>query len=299
MSPQLHYQLYGYMYFDFRETLRFGGYRPSVFMQSGLAVAMFMASAALIAYWRWRTKVMERIAGIPTVWLCLLLVLTTVLCKSTGATILLAAGIGVLEGTRWLRGPALLLVLALAPVAYCAARINGWHPERIVELSGDAISPERAASLQFRIDNEDVLIAHALQQRWLGWGRFGRALIRDQEGRIQSVVDGRWIITFGVAGLIGLIALGGLLALPAMALLRRYPARYWSAPQLASVASLAVGLLLWAVDEILNSMLSPIYPMAAGGLISFVLMRWAARVEPRVNPSSLDVSDDGRSKSPA
>ncbi|MEZ5978685.1 MAG: hypothetical protein R3F34_10745 [Planctomycetota bacterium] len=51
MSPQLHAQLYGYYAHasGFTQVVRFGGWRPTVFMHHGLMVGMFMATAALCA----------------------------------------------------------------------------------------------------------------------------------------------------------------------------------------------------------------------------------------------------------
>ena len=48
ISPQLHKWAYGFRSSAFAMELRWGGYRPQVFMQSGLAVAMWMTSASLV-----------------------------------------------------------------------------------------------------------------------------------------------------------------------------------------------------------------------------------------------------------
>lgn len=275
MSPQLHHWLYGFRAASFDTVFRFGGYRPEVFMQSGLAVGMFMASATLSAAWLWRTRAEEAVWRVPIPWACAVLGVTTLLCKSTGAILLLLAGLGALEATRRLRTPALILVLALAPAAYCAARISGWDAEGLIDLS-ERIAEERAASVRYRVQNEHDLIHKAMLRPWLGWGRFGRSFVYDEGGRM-SAVDSMWIITLGVGGLASLVATGLVLALPALLLLRRYPARHWGHPRLAPAAALAVLVLLWAVDDLLNSMMSPVYPAIAGALLTFVLMPRTAR----------------------
>ena len=86
MSPQIHVKLYGYFTFDFIQSIRFGGYRPSVFMQHGLMLGLFMACATLVAWWLWRTGARRTIGGRPFSWIVGILAVTTLLCKSTGAS---------------------------------------------------------------------------------------------------------------------------------------------------------------------------------------------------------------------
>ncbi len=128
MSPQLHRMLYGFQSWSFDQSLRMGGYRPAVFMQHGLALGMFMTAGTLCAYWLWRTRAARTILGMPLAWVTPVLFVTTFLTRSTGAIVLLFVGVAVLEATRrtWLSWT--LVVLALAPPVYCAARIGGWNP---------------------------------------------------------------------------------------------------------------------------------------------------------------------------
>jgi hypothetical protein len=275
MSPQLQYWLYGFRSSGCDTVVRFGGYRPDVFMQTGLAVGMFMASATLSAAWLWRTRAQETVWRVPIAWACAALTVTTLLCKSTGAILLLLAGLGALEATRRRQTPALILALALTPAAYCAARISGWDAEKVIDLA-ESIGEERAASIRYRVENEHQLIQKAMIRPWLGWGRFGRSFIYDEGGRMTTV-DSMFIITLGVGGLAALVATGLVLALPALLVLRRYPARHWGHPRLAPATALAVVVLLWAIDDLLNSMMSPVYPAIAGALVSFVLLPRGAR----------------------
>lgn len=291
MSPQLHLSVYGFRTWSFDQALRFGGFRPSAFMQHGLAVGMFMASASLVAYWRWRNAAHEGILRIPVAWAWPILSVTTVLGKSTGAILLLVAGIAVLEGSRMLRTPALLLALALVPTGYATARIAGWNAETVTSLAR-RIDDERARSIQFRISNENLLIAKAMQRPVLGWGRYGRAFVYDEEGRnVGAVTDGLWIIALGFTGIAGLVSLGVTLLVPPVLLLRRYARALWADRRLASAAALCTVLLLWTVDEILNAMISPVYPAIAGALVSATarapvsLRRTAPTRPPREEPA--------------
>ena len=72
---------------------------------------------------------------------------------------------------------------------------------------------ERAESLQFRFEQERLLLDHAWKRVWFGWGRFGRNRVYNEEGKDISVTDGRWIITMGSFGFVGFAAEFGLLAL--------------------------------------------------------------------------------------
>lgn len=268
MSPNLHLWTYGYHPMDFLQAVRFGGFRPNVFLSHGLMLGMVMSTASLVAWWLWRTRARTRLLGLSYGWWVAVLVGTTVLAKSTGAILLLIAGIAVMEGTRRLAAPWLVLALLLAPSGYAAARIAGWSGEGILELSERWVDTDRASSLKYRMDNEDALVAKAMERPGLGWGRWGRSRIYDEDGRDISVTDGMWIITLGVSGLVGLVALALFQALPALALLRRFPSRFWGDPRIAAAAALAVAVLLWAVDNVLNAMVTPLPQLMAGAVIA-------------------------------
>ncbi|HLL88706.1 MAG TPA: hypothetical protein VK324_05345, partial [Tepidisphaeraceae bacterium] len=66
MSPQLHSWVYGYAQHQFAQSIRFGGYRPVVFLPHGLAVGVYMAVASIIAWWLWSTKSVTRLWGVPS-----------------------------------------------------------------------------------------------------------------------------------------------------------------------------------------------------------------------------------------
>lgn len=277
MSPQLHRQLYGYATFEsFAFAVRFGGYRPIVFMHFGLMVGTFMATGTLIAYWLWRSGTVTRLGRLPAGSCTLLLAATTVLVKSTGAIILLVVGIAVLEAAHAIRRPWPILLLTLVPLAFGAARICGWDAAEIVS-GAKLISVERAQSVGFRIANEQLLIEKALQRPLLGWGRFGRSRIYDEDGRDISVTDSYWVILLGTVGLVGLISMAVLLLTPTLLLLRRFPARSWKRPFVAPAAALTISVVLWVVDCLLNAMTTPLFPAMCGATLTFLVGRWPAR----------------------
>ena len=85
MSPQLHRIVYGYFAHSFAQTMRYGGFRPTVFMLHGLEVGMWMMAVTLIGIWLWQAKVIKTVTGVPIQWLLVVLTITFVLIKSTGA----------------------------------------------------------------------------------------------------------------------------------------------------------------------------------------------------------------------
>lgn len=278
MSPQLHYNLYGFRpHAGFIQTIRFGGYRPSVFMDHGLMVGLFVAGGALLAAWLWRTGARRTLLGVPMGWIALGLVATTILVKSVGAILLLGTGLAVLFLSSRLRTGALVLALAVVPPIYAGARLSGWSARDAVDLAGRLIDSDRAQSIDFRLRNEDMLADKAMERPLLGWGRWGRGRVFSESGKDISTTDGAWIIALSGGGLLSLAAQLLVVLTPALAVLRVIPARRWGNPRLAAMAALLVWLLLWGVDNLANSMLSPLFPMAAGALGTLYLQARAVQ----------------------
>ena len=278
MSPQLHTMIYGFYQHDFAQTIRFGGWRPTVFMEHGLAVGLWMAMASLLGVWLVFSGVVKNILGLNAVACVVLLLITTVLCKSTGATILLATGLAVLFAGRYLRTRLVFVALLLIAPAYMAFRSSSvWDGSTIVALSKEWVGPDRAESLAFRIRNEDMLAAKAFQQPIVGWGRWGRARVYDETGRDISVTDGFWVITLGACGILGLTTVTLVLLLPASVLARRIPPVEWAKPQYAAPVAMGVMLGLYMIDNLSNAMINPIFILSAGGVSGYLLVRTAPK----------------------
>jgi hypothetical protein len=267
LSPQLHTWVYGFHQHIFDQTLRFGGYRPTVFMDHGLMVGMWMSMATLSGFWLWYSRTTRSLFGIPILWFLVPLAITTILCKSLGAFVLLMVGIGVLIATRSTASRGFLIALALAPVLYIAVRIPGaWSGGDLTEVVA-TVNPGRAASLQFRLENEERLVQRAQQRPLFGWGGWGRARVRDSQGRDISVTDGLWIIALGNTGFFGLVSLTGSVLVSLGGLMRRFPAQAWSHRYVAPAVAMCVMVLLFFVDCLFNNMINPAYTLAAGGLV--------------------------------
>ena len=268
-SPQLHKLVYGFFPHRSFNAHRWGGYRPFVFMNEGLALGMWMTAASLVGFWLWWTKSLRTVGHMPTAMLFPILLVTTIFCKASGALLLLAAGIGVLLLTRWTRTKVFLMCLILMPIGYLVVRSTGDRSgQAIVEMS-KMMSNERAGSLQFRLDHEDLLAAKAWERPVFGWGGWGRNRVYNDRDKDITITDGMWIIAFGQRGLVGLVALYGVFLLPSIVLVWRVPAMKWSLPAFASVGAFAVFLILFSIDQLLNAMPNPVFVVCAGGLGGF------------------------------
>jgi hypothetical protein len=265
MSPQLHSWIYGYFPHSFLQQMREGGFRPVVFLGHGLLTAFFImtATVAAAAFWRTRTRVLQ----LPPSGLTTYLGGVLILCKTLGALLYGAALVLLVRFTR----PQLQLRIALALVViallYPTLRATDLFPTRTLVELAEAIDVERAQSLKFRFDNEDMLLDRAWQRFAFGWGRFGRNRVYDAEsGNDVSVTDGRWIITMGQFGFVGFLAEFGLLAL---AVARAAQAAKFAQDDNEQVllAALALIVAINVVDLLPNASLSPWTWLLAGALL--------------------------------
>jgi hypothetical protein len=266
LSPQLHTWVYGFHQHSFGQSMRFGGYRPTVFMDHGLMVGFWMSMATLVGFWLWFSGTKRTLFRIPMLWFLVPLAGTTLLCKSFGAIVLLIVGVGVLIATRSTSSRVFVVSLALAPLLYMVLRIPGlWSGDHLTELVS-AVNPGRASSLQFRLDNEDRLVKRAQIRPMFGWGGWGRARVRDESGRDISVTDGLWIIALGNTGFVGLTSLMAYFLSTLGGLARRFSAVAWNHRYVAPAVAMCVMVLLFLVDCLFNAMENPAYTLAGGGL---------------------------------
>lgn len=274
MSRNLHNLFYGFNTpaSGYLISLRYGGYRPSVFMESGLMVGAWMMAASLIGIWLWKAGVIKQVWSIAIKWLVGALLVTFVIVKATGAWILLAIGVVILFVANWFRTSLVLLLLILSIWSYLYVGVTGtFSGDQIVSVVSEVINEERAGSLKFRFDHEELLSAKARQKMIFGWGGWGRNRLSDEWGKDISITDSLWIIAFGSYGVVGLISITASLLLPVIGFLQRYPASLWLNPKVAPAATLAVLLALYMVDCVLNAMVNPIFTLACGGIAGLVL----------------------------
>lgn len=266
-SPQLHRIFYGKHQHSFAQTYRFGGYRPMVFMQHGLAVGLFMAAASLTCFWLWRCGTLKHIWGIPTSWLTLFLMGMTVLCKSSGGVALMLMGLAVLASIWSMRTAVpLVLLVAIAPVYMVTRALGLFDGKALVGAVAMVVNEERAGSLQFRIDAENQLAKKALQKPLFGWGGWDRSKAFNASGEGKAVTDGLWIIALGKRGGIGAAALFGAFLIGPFLLKRRYDPKLWTHPAVGPAVVAAVIVTIHMIDSLPNGMPNAIYYFLGGGL---------------------------------
>jgi hypothetical protein len=264
-SPVLLPQVYGMSRW---EGIRLGGYRPRLFL-TGLEFGMWMTAASLTAVWLWNSGTLKRIGRYPLGSLLLpILLITTVMCRATGALFLLVTGLFTLWFCTRMNSKALFCALVLLAPAYYAVRMsNLWSGSNFVDFVHTFYSVERAGSLAFRFKCENELIERALEQPVWGWGGWGRNLIIDKNGKNWTPTDGMWIIYLGYYGCVGLFTWTAVMLLPPWLFLVRFPVRQWGTSAVGPLAVVATLQSLYMVDCLSNGFLNLIYIVASGGLI--------------------------------
>lgn len=292
LSPQLHYWFYGYTPSDFIQEVRYGGFRPMVFMGHGLLAAFFMMTAvvAATALWRAGARVASPSPAAVTAYLSVILVL----CKSLGAMLYGFALVPLIRLAKPRLQLRIAMVLATIALAYPLLRSADVVPTRLLlEWTRTVVNVERGASLQTRFDQEGQLLERASQRFLFGWGRFGRNRVyaADSGGDI-SITDGRWIVMLGAFGLFGFVAEFGLLVFPifsvAAALRFAEPAR-----DRVFLAALALILAINIFDLLPNSPLTPWTWLLGGALLGRAEALRAA-VGPATRPGLTLVSRPSR-----
>lgn len=270
MSPQLHRILYGFFpHAEFSQSRRFGGFRPNVFMQHGLMVALWMAASAVTGAWLWHAGRLRVLLRLQMSMVVPAQIAVAVLCKSAGAAVLMAGGVSILLCSKWLRARALLWVLALAAPVYVAYRVAGGPTDAVVQLAGAApLVSERVDSLAYRFEAEDILLAHAKLRPIFGWGGYGRHRPVNEAGEELARTDSLWIITLGQNGIVGLTALYAALATPLWMVARRVPFGAIFSARGAPLLVLALLVAMFAADSLFNAMFNPVYVMAGGGVVA-------------------------------
>lgn len=286
LSPQLNLWIYGYYQHFFGQSIRFGGYRPVVFLYHGLWVAFYCLMAATAAWGLWRLSPGKHPARMLLVafWLTAVLVLA----KSLGSLIFLMVAVPavVVLPVHWQVRVA--IAIGLIALTYPILKGAALIPEETLLAKAAAIDPDRAASLRFRFMNENTLLDRAYLKPLFGWGSWGRNHILDPvTGFILTVTDGRWIITIGVYGWVGFAAEFGLIVLPLILIAREVRLARDVSPL---VGPLALLLAVNLADMVPNATLTPLTWLICGALMGYAEQLRAARLKakPRQRKNALN-----------
>lgn len=270
LSPQLNIKIYGYFQHYFEQMIRDGGFRPIVFLYHGLwaaflAMTTAMAGFALSRQEDMRMRLLYLLGG-------LYLFGVLILCKTLGSLIygtLLAPLILFLPLGMQLRIASVFVIVA---ISYPVLKGAGLVPVDWMLDQAARIDPDRAASLEFRLGNEDTLLERAAEKPLFGWGSWGRNhILNPVTGAIETVTDGRWIILLGVYGWVGYLAEFGLVCLPVLMVWREV-GRADAAKLTPLLGPTALLLAINALDMLPNATLTPLTWLFAGSLFGYAEM---------------------------
>ncbi|PIE24762.1 MAG: hypothetical protein CSA62_02715 [Planctomycetota bacterium] len=277
MSPQLHTMVYGFFPHSFAQTFRWGGYRPQVFLNHGLMLGLWMAIATLIsfAFMRWRGGTQKHRRRIQIITATLFVV--CILCKSSGAILLLLAGLVAVylcERKGWALP---LILLSLAPPAFVAARTSQIINSEDVAPYIEWMPQERRDSLLFRLDSEDNLLKAGSGQLLFGRGPYEFLHYQDESGKTQTAIpDSMWIIWTSRTGVISVALFFLLLTLPVVQFWRKHGPPDPSSAASCFNAGLAIALTIFSLDCLVNALPHPIYLLMAGSLSCYGRTKRAA-----------------------
>jgi O-antigen ligase len=276
MSPQLHTWVYGFHQHTFSQSRKGDGWRPTVFMQHGLAVAMFMGTSAVCAAWLWAAGRLQRLSAMPAWIVAGVLLATAASCRSAYALLLMLLGLAILFVSRLIGTRLLLVALLLVPALYVLLRtLGGWDAQFIRELAS-VVAADRTTSLDVRLTSEQTCWNAVQSSPLLGMGRIGNLMLHHKSGE-QFIPDGLWLIAMGKFGLIGLAAMLASLLAPCVAYFHRHRSELLFGAQLAGATVIATVVVLYTLDSLLNAMVNPIYLVGAGGLGAVRWREQAAR----------------------
>lgn len=215
MSPMLHADLYGFAArTDWLQNLRGGGYRATVFMGHGLVVSFFIFLSCVSAV-TLRKMGMRRLMGLPSWAVVAYLFGMLLLCKSAGSFIYGCVAYALISWFSVKAQMRILTLIGLIVLSYPLTRMFDVFPVKGVLDTASVLGPDRVQSMQFRFDNEDILLLKGSEKLWFGWGGFGRDRVYDEyQGKDLVIQDGHWIVLFGQQGVVGFICFFALMLLP-------------------------------------------------------------------------------------
>lgn len=271
MSPQLNRNVYGYHAAPFHMAKRLGGYRPTLFMRHGLEVGLWMATSSAVALWLWITTSRQiKIFNNPLPIYAIIVLGSTILCRSLGALILLAGTTTTALFVRTTNLRFALIALILIPSIYQSIRItNIWSPDHILEVIR-SYNEERAMSLESRLGQELDIAQHALQKPIFGWGGHNRYRPLDDHGDVHAV-DGLIMITFGKHGFVGLISFLSISALPSILMILRIRGREMTSAVWAPAVGILIGISIFSIDMMFNSFYTPLHIIGIGVIASVAI----------------------------
>lgn len=270
MSPQLNVWVYGFFPHSFAQHIRGDGFRPLVFLNHGLWLAIFFVSSLMAAAGLVRSSISQQQKAfymIGALWL----LGTLILSKSLGALLIAIVFLGLIFMPKKLVRIGLACVIGMV-IFYPVLRSLDFVPVDLLTSLAKRINAARAASLEFRLLNEKFILEHGWERPAFGWGGWDRNRAIEMENGRRVVPDGRWTISFGQGGYVRFFSEFGLLCAGVLGLA--------FSRRSVSFIPLTIALLLTAnlLDLLPNATLTAVTWLWAGAL--------AGRLEIRESESS-------------
>ncbi|WP_116599846.1 O-antigen ligase family protein [Primorskyibacter marinus] len=266
LSPQLHRWIYGFHQHSFLQHIR-DGYRPMMFLYHGLFVGFFVCVCVIAALGLWK-------AGQGVKWLIAAIWLTLILFMSNnlGATAICVLVVVVYLGTgRWIQ---ILFAMCIGFMVFLFPifRGTGLVPVEQISAAAAAVSEERSRSLNYRLRNEDISLARALEKPVTGWGQWGRNHVYNERGEMITIQEGVWIQAITENGWYGYLGLFSVLTLPAMFVIGVWR-RKEIPPETFALMAITTGNLIYMIP---TTCLTPAGWVMFGALAGFMLTRTEA-----------------------
>ena len=267
VGPNLNIWIYGFFQHSMEQLINDGRFRPYVFTQHALWLALFfvMSVAAGAAMIRDEEGQTRRKYVFATMYLVVVLFLCESLASQVYAVLLLP--LILMIGPKWqIR---LALTLGAIGVLYPIIRNIGLIPVEWLLAQIEAVNPDRAQSLGYRFLNEDLLLERAAERPWFGWGGWGRNQVHVPEtGDLLTIIDGRWILIFGTFGWFGYIPQMGLVAWP-LILIAWYTYKHPDLKLSPMIAPLCLMLGFNMLDMLLNDTMVPMTLLMVGAILGY------------------------------
>ena len=303
IAPILHQWVYGYAQHALDQQIRWGGWRPMVFMNHGLMLGFWMCSIALVAYWQWRSKAITQLAGVPMGLIVTALAVIAVLTRSTGAIALALMGLMVLLMVGWRRSLMPVYLLLLAVPVYIAIRVSGVLRLETIMWFIETFNIPRPGSLFQRFRSEQLYIdtmwqtpgqvlfgrgwfTFRLDARYTGFDRYEAHVIYR-----QAVTDALWLVLFARGGLVHVFTVMGLYFIGPWRLLRSFTRAELFSTAGAPLLVMTLVIATYNVDNLLNAMHNPVYLFVVGGMIEVAARRKAIGL-PILDPDFQPLADD-------
>jgi hypothetical protein len=287
IGPHFYAVLYGYQPYRWIGAQRYFGFRPIGLLEDGNQLGIWMATSTVIAVYLWMQNLVKDIIGIPIAWISVILLAVTFLCQSAGSIILLIGLLLFLFFSRHDLTKALTAIVLFVVVTLVALRLGNVISLRTIvkqnmaaNAGAQALKKLGRGSFGWRLSQDEKHVGIALEKPILGFG------VWDWWKVSSSRPWSLWLLSFGMYGIVGLLALEGLQLIPVARILW-FPFARSETDGSDLHRVLATVILMSALDNLLNaSMILPIL-LLIGGLSKANSVIFAVRTTRHQSASGL------------